>query len=137
MKSFAAIREPRAERDQILQLLGGLGANYNSIVASLTTHEDDISLHLIRSMLRTYEQRLHLQNTIAENINISTNVAISQKWIYNNRKNYNNQGATTITIDHNANSVGNLGILTLLAIIVLTSISRFSCFNQRQQYYFN
>lgn len=77
--SLAAIREPRTERDQILQLLGGLGANYNSIVASLTTHEDDISLHLIHSMLLTYEQRLHLQNTIAENINISTNVAISQK----------------------------------------------------------
>lgn len=37
--NLAAIGEPIIKRDQILQLLGGLRANYNSIVASLTTYK--------------------------------------------------------------------------------------------------
>ncbi|RVW45855.1 hypothetical protein CK203_112844 [Vitis vinifera] len=58
--SFAAIGEPIAEKDQILQLLVGLGADYNSIVASLIAREDDISLHSVDIILLTYEQRLNL-----------------------------------------------------------------------------
>ncbi|KAJ9684849.1 hypothetical protein PVL29_017033 [Vitis rotundifolia] len=34
--NLAAIGEPVKDRDHILQLLGGLGPEYNSIVASLT-----------------------------------------------------------------------------------------------------
>ena len=37
--NLVAIRELITKRDQILQLLEGLGANYNFIVASLTTCE--------------------------------------------------------------------------------------------------
>ncbi|KAL6335516.1 hypothetical protein AAG906_030644 [Vitis piasezkii] len=49
--------------DHILQLLGGLGPDYNSIVASLTAREDDLSLHSVHSILLTHEQRLHLQHS--------------------------------------------------------------------------
>ena len=44
-----AIGEPVKERDQILQILGGLGHEYNSIVASLTSRDEDLSLHSINS----------------------------------------------------------------------------------------
>lgn len=37
--NLAAIREPITKMDQILQLFGGLGTNYNFIVASLTNCE--------------------------------------------------------------------------------------------------
>ena len=53
--NLSAIGEPNAEKDQILQLLGGLAADYNSIVASLTAWDDDISLHFVNSILLTHE----------------------------------------------------------------------------------
>ena len=61
--NLAAVGEPVKDRDHILQLLGGLGPNYNSIVASLTALEDDLSLHSVHSILLTHEQRLHLQHS--------------------------------------------------------------------------
>ncbi|KAJ9675317.1 hypothetical protein PVL29_024318 [Vitis rotundifolia] len=42
--NLAVIGEPISERDQVLQLLGGLGVEYNPIVASLTSREDDLPL---------------------------------------------------------------------------------------------
>ena len=56
--NLAAIGEPVTNRDHILQLLGGLGADYNSIVASLTTREDEVSLHSVHTILLTHEQCL-------------------------------------------------------------------------------
>ena len=64
--NLAAIGEPVTNRDHILQLLGGLGADYNSIVASLTTREDEVSLHSVHTILLTHEQCLSLQNSAAE-----------------------------------------------------------------------
>ncbi|KAJ9672694.1 hypothetical protein PVL29_026062 [Vitis rotundifolia] len=61
--NLAAIGEPVKESDHILQLLGGLGSEYNSIVASLTAREDDLSLHSVHSILLTHEQRLNHQHT--------------------------------------------------------------------------
>ena len=48
--NLAAIGELVTNRDQILQLLGGLGADYNSIVASFTAREDEMSLHSVHSI---------------------------------------------------------------------------------------
>ena len=53
--NLAAIGEPVKERDQILQILGGLGPEYNSIVASLTSRDEDLSLHFVHSILLTHE----------------------------------------------------------------------------------
>ena len=86
---MAAIGELVTGRDQILQLLGGLGADYNSMVALLTAHEDDISLHSIHGILLTHEQRLCFQNLVVENDVIATNIATSQYQDHNNKKNQN------------------------------------------------
>ena len=48
--NLGAVGEPVKERDHILQILGGLGSEYNSIVASLTIRDDDLSLHSVHSM---------------------------------------------------------------------------------------
>nr|CAN75274.1 hypothetical protein VITISV_043735 [Vitis vinifera] len=61
--NLAAIGEPVKETNHILQLLGGLGSEYNSIVASLTACEDDLSLHSIHDILLTHEQCLNHQHT--------------------------------------------------------------------------
>ena len=53
--SLATIREPVPEKDQILQLLSGLGAEYNPIMASLTARDDDLQLHVVHSILLTRE----------------------------------------------------------------------------------
>ena len=59
--NLAAIGEPVKERDQILQILGGLGPEYNSIVAYLTSRDEDLSLHSVHS---THEQRLQQQQSL-------------------------------------------------------------------------
>ena len=61
--NLSAVGEPVKEIDQILQLLGGLGLKYNAIVASLTTRDEELSLHSVHSMLLTHEQRLTSHNT--------------------------------------------------------------------------
>lgn len=38
--NLAAIEEPITEKEQLLQILGGLGSEHNLIVASLTAYEE-------------------------------------------------------------------------------------------------
>ena len=61
--NLAAIGERVKERDQILQILGGLGHEYNSTFAPLTSRDEDLSLHSVHSILLTHEQRLQLQQS--------------------------------------------------------------------------
>lgn len=86
MDKLVAIGEPVTERDQILQLLGGLGVDYSSMVASLIACEVDIPLHLVHSIVLTHEQRLCFQNSVAEDDVIAADIATSQ------HRNYNKNG---------------------------------------------
>ena len=45
--NLVAIGKLVIDRNQILQLLGGLRVDYNSIVVSLTAREDEISLYSV------------------------------------------------------------------------------------------
>ncbi|KAJ9683081.1 hypothetical protein PVL29_018886 [Vitis rotundifolia] len=93
--NLAAIGEPVTDRDQILQLLGGLGADYNSIVASLTAREDEMSLHSVHSILLTHEQRLSFQNSVAKDNIISANLATPQYTHFNNKRSFNTNPSGT------------------------------------------
>ena len=73
--SLATIGELVPEKDQILQLLSGLGAECNPIVASLIARDDDLQLHEVHSILLTHEQRLHLQTMAAEEGLLIANIA--------------------------------------------------------------
>ncbi|WKA05198.1 hypothetical protein VitviT2T_023177 [Vitis vinifera] len=84
--NLAAIGEPVTDRDQIFQLLGGLGADYNSIVASLTAREDEMSFYSVHNILLTHEQRLSFHNSVAEDNVISTNLATPQYQHFNNKR---------------------------------------------------
>ena len=84
--NLAAIRESVSERDQILQLFAGLRADYNFIVASLTTREDDLSLHPVHSILLTHKQWLCLQNTVTESDIVNANIETSQHKNNNNKR---------------------------------------------------
>ena len=86
--NLAAIGEPVHNRYHILQLLGGLGVEYNSIVASLIVREDEVSLHTAHRILLTYEQRLNLQNSTKDNV-ISTNLTTTSSYHHKNRRNSN------------------------------------------------
>ena len=75
--NLAVVGEPVKETDPILQLLGGLGSKYNDIVASLTTKDEELSLHSVHNMLITHEQRLTSQNTSSSDLNsIATHMAV-------------------------------------------------------------
>ena len=74
--NLSTVGEPVKEIDQILQLLGGLGSEYNAIVASLTTRDEELSFHSIHSMLLTHEQRLTSHNTSSDLNSIASHMAI-------------------------------------------------------------
>ena len=75
--NLIAISESVKEKDQILHILRGLGLNYISIVASLTTREDDLSFHYVQSILLTHEERLQLQHVVPAYLTSITNLATS------------------------------------------------------------
>ena len=83
--------ETCSRKDQILQLLRGLGAYYNSIIASLTVREVDVSIHSVHNILLTHEQRLCFQNLVAEGETISANSSIQGRHT-NTRKYYDGRG---------------------------------------------
>ncbi|KAL6333426.1 hypothetical protein AAG906_028611 [Vitis piasezkii] len=77
--NLVAIGETISEKNKVFQLLGGLGAKYNPIVASLIVREDDSPLHSVHSILLTHEQQIHVQNTILEEENTVPRLA-TQTW---------------------------------------------------------
>ncbi|RVW14609.1 Retrovirus-related Pol polyprotein from transposon RE2 [Vitis vinifera] len=75
--SLAAIGEPVSEQDQIMNLLGGLGSDYNAVVTAINIREDKISLEAVHSMLLAFEQRLEQQGSIEQLPAMSANYASS------------------------------------------------------------
>ncbi|RVW90852.1 Retrovirus-related Pol polyprotein from transposon RE1 [Vitis vinifera] len=75
--SLAAIGESVSEQDQIMNLLGGLGSDYNAVVTAITIREDKISLEAVHSMLLAFEQRLEQQGSIEQLLVMSANYASS------------------------------------------------------------
>ncbi|KAL5571180.1 hypothetical protein UlMin_020777 [Ulmus minor] len=75
--NLAAIGEPVSEQDQILNLLRGLGANYNAVVTAINTRDDRISLEVVHIMLLSFEHRLEQQNSMENVSNMSVNFASS------------------------------------------------------------
>jgi len=53
--SLAAIGEPISEQDQVINLLGGLGSDYNAVVTAINIRDDKISVETIHSMLLAIE----------------------------------------------------------------------------------
>ena len=76
--NLAAIGEPVSEQDQILYLLGGLGAEYISFVIYVTSRPESLSLEEIHSMLLTYENCLEQQNSVDPSALIQANTMAVQ-----------------------------------------------------------
>ena len=71
--SLASIGEPILDQDQIMNLLAGLGANYNVVVTSISARDNQLSLEAIHSLLLTFEHRLEKQNSIDETGTMTAN----------------------------------------------------------------
>lgn len=69
-------------------------------ITSLTTCEDDISLHLVHSILLTHEQRLYFQNTISPETNFISTIMATTHQQNNNNKRIN----TRVNFSQNKNS---------------------------------
>ncbi|KAJ9695793.1 hypothetical protein PVL29_010991 [Vitis rotundifolia] len=72
--NLVAIGEPVSEQDQVMNLLGGLGSDYNVVVTAINIRDDKISLEAIHRMLLAFEHRLEQQSSIEQ---ISANYASS------------------------------------------------------------
>ena len=56
--SLAAIGEPVSEQDQVMNLLEGLGSDYNVVVTAINIRDDKISIKAVYNMLPTFEHCL-------------------------------------------------------------------------------
>ena len=61
---LAAIGELVLEQDQVMNLLGGLGSNYNALVTAINIRDDKISIESVHSMLLAFKHRLEQQSSI-------------------------------------------------------------------------
>ena len=75
--NLAAIGEPVFEQDQVMNLLGRLGTNYNAVVTAINIRDDKISLEGVHSMLLSFEHRLEQQSSIDPVSTMSANYAFS------------------------------------------------------------
>ena len=64
--NLAAIGEPISEQDQVMNLLGGFGSDYNPVVTAINIRDDKISLAAIHSMLLAFEHCLEQQSLIEQ-----------------------------------------------------------------------
>ena len=62
--NLAAIGEPVLEQDQVMNLLGGLGSDYNAVVTAINIRDDKISIEAVHSMLLAFEHRLEQQSSL-------------------------------------------------------------------------
>ena len=106
--SLAAIGEPVSDQDQIMNLLGGLGADYNVVVTALNTRDDIISLEAVHSMMLSFENLLEQQSSFENVSRMTANLASS---FYNRgggRKSYGGRSQGT-TQGNNTSSYYNKG----------------------------
>jgi len=73
--TLAAIDEPLKESEVITYILAGLSTDYDSLVTTVSTHVDPISLEDLYGHLLTHEQRIELHNTAPDISSSSVNVA--------------------------------------------------------------
>nr|CAN82452.1 hypothetical protein VITISV_003326 [Vitis vinifera] len=64
--NLAAIGELISEQDQVMNLLGGLGSDYNVVVTAINIRDDKISLEAIHSMLLAFKHPLEQQSSIEQ-----------------------------------------------------------------------
>ncbi|KAL5545398.1 hypothetical protein UlMin_005085 [Ulmus minor] len=77
--SLAAIGELVSEQDQIMNLLAGLGSDYNVVVTSISARDSQLSLESVHSLLLTFEHRLEQQNSFDDTGVIAANLAQNNK----------------------------------------------------------
>ncbi|KAL5552189.1 hypothetical protein UlMin_002365 [Ulmus minor] len=122
--SLAAIGEPVSEQDQIMNLLGGLGADYNAMVTAINTRDEKISLEAVHSMLLSFEHRLEQKNSVEDASNMTANLASSNnrgggtqrsnggRSQGNNSQSYYSRGCGRTASHHLTPAAGNLNNTT-------------------------
>jgi len=75
--SLATIEEPVSEQDQVMNLLEGLGSNYNAVVTAINIRDDKIYIEVVHSMLLVFKHRLEQQSSIEQISTMFANYASS------------------------------------------------------------
>ena len=79
--SLAAIGEFVSEQEQVMNLFGGLGSDYNAVVTTINIQDDKISVEAIHNMLLAFENRLEQQSSVDQIFAMAANYNSS----FNNR----------------------------------------------------
>uniref|UniRef100_A0A803PJV9 Retrovirus-related Pol polyprotein from transposon RE1 n=1 Tax=Cannabis sativa TaxID=3483 RepID=A0A803PJV9_CANSA len=75
--SLAIAGSPIQDQDLILQLLNGLGPEYDSVVSGITARSDDLTFEEVQSLLLAHESRIDHHNTVADlSMKLQANVCL-------------------------------------------------------------
>ncbi|KAL5580277.1 hypothetical protein UlMin_012719 [Ulmus minor] len=107
--SLVAISEPVSDQDQVMNLLRGLGADYNAVVTALNTRDDMIFLEAIHSILLSFKNRLEQQSSIENVSSMTTSFSSSSNNRGGGRKSYYGGRSQGTTQGNNTNSYYNIG----------------------------
>ncbi|KAL5564462.1 hypothetical protein UlMin_027626 [Ulmus minor] len=107
--SLAAIGESVSEQDQIMNLLAGLGSDYNAVVTSISARDSQLSLESVHSLLLTFEHRLEQQNSFDDTGVIAANLAQNNKNAAAKNYGRNSQGNNSNTSKPQCQLCGKFG----------------------------
>jgi histone deacetylase 1/2 len=95
--NLTTIGELVLEQDQVMNLLGGLGSDYNAVVTAINIRDDKISIEAVHSMLLAFEHRLEQQSSIDHISSMSACYASSSNNRGGGRKYNSNRGQSHIS----------------------------------------
>ena len=100
-----------------MNLLGGLGSDYNAVVTAINIRDDKISVEAIHSMLLTFENRLEQQSSAYHISTMTVNCASSSNnrgggRRYNGSRGHSYSNFTPNTNNYNYRSRGREGRYT-------------------------
>ena len=107
--SLAAIGEPIYDQDQVMNLLGHLGTDYNVVVTTLNTRDDMISLEVVYIILLSFKNHLEQQSSIDNVSRMTASFSSSSNKRGGVRKSYYGGRSQGTTQGNNTNSYYNRG----------------------------
>jgi histone deacetylase 1/2 len=107
--SLTAIREPVSKQDQVMNLLGGLGSDYNAIITAINIRDDKILVEAIHIMLLAFENRLEQQSSADQISTMTANYASSSNNRGGGRKYNGSRGHNYTSYTPNASNYNYRG----------------------------
>ena len=98
-----------SKQDQVMNLLGGLGSDYNAVVTAINIRDDKISVEAINNMVLAFENRLEQQSSVDQIFAMAANYVSSSNNRGGERRYNGSKGHNYTSFTPNANNYNYRG----------------------------